>query len=57
MDMMLTAIIAVLITMIAVLIAIIAKKSKWTILLFAVIGLMIGIPGGYFLAPFIISFF
>ena len=57
MDMMITAVVAVLATIIAIVIAVIAKKSKGKILLFAVIGLIIGIPVGYFLAPFIISFF
>ena len=57
MDMGITAIIAVLVTIISVVIAVIAKKSIGQILIFAVIGLIIGIPVGYFLAPFIISFF
>lgn len=56
MDMMITAIVAVLVTIISALLAVIAKKPKRKIFLFAVIGLIIGILAEYFLAPFIISF-
>jgi hypothetical protein len=51
------AIVAVLVAIISALIAVIAKKSIGKILLFAGIGLIIGIPVGYLLAPVIISFF
>jgi len=57
MDMMITAIVAVLVAIISAVIAVITKKSIGKILLFAGIGLIIGIPVGYLLAPFIISFF
>jgi hypothetical protein len=56
MDMMITAVVAVLITIISTLIAVITKKSIMKIVFFAVIGLILGIPAGYLLAPFIISF-
>jgi xanthosine utilization system XapX-like protein len=32
------------------------KKSKWNILIFGIIGFLIGLLIGYFLAPFFISF-
>lgn len=57
MDMMIMAVVAILTSIIALLIAMITKKSKWNVLLFATIGLIIGMPLGYFLAPFVISFF
>jgi hypothetical protein len=56
MDMMITAVVAVLVTIISTLIAVITKKSLKKIVFFALIGLILGIPAGYFLAPFIISF-
>jgi hypothetical protein len=56
MDMAITAIVTILLTIISILIAVITKKPKRKILLFAVSGLIIGILAGYFLAPFIISF-
>lgn len=57
MDLMIMAVVAALAAIISTVIAVIAKKSKWKILLFAVIGIIVGLPLGYLIAPFVISFF
>lgn len=57
MDLMIMAAVAALAAIISAVIAIIIKKSKWKILLFAVAGIIIGLPLGYLIAPFILSFY
>ncbi len=57
MDLMIMAAVAALAAIISMVIAIIIKKSKWKILLFAVVGIIIGLPLGYLIAPFILSFY
>ena len=57
MDIMVIAIVAVIVSIIAVILAVIQRKKIGKILIYAVIGLMTGLPIGYFLAPIIISFF
>ena len=57
MDLMIIAAVAALAAIISAIIAIIIKKSKWKILLFAVVGIIIGLPLGYLIAPFILSFY
>ena len=57
MDLMIMAIVAVLIAIIGVLIAFFKKKSIRKIFVYAIFGLIVGCPVGYFLAPIIISFF
>ena len=57
MDLMIIAVVAVLAAIISAVIAIIIKKSKWKILLFAVAGIIIGLPLGYLIAPFVLSFY
>jgi hypothetical protein len=57
MDWIVTGVIAVMMGIIAVLIALITKKKLRKILIYAVSGLIIGIPVGYLLAPVMISFF
>jgi hypothetical protein len=57
MDVIVMAVVAVLFTLIAVVIAMITRKKIRKILIYAFAGLIIGLPIGYFLAPFIISFF
>ena len=56
MDLMIMGIVAVLVSIISTLAAVIAKRSKWKLLAYAVVGLVIGIAAGYFITPFIISF-
>jgi hypothetical protein len=57
MDLIVTAVVAVLVMIAAVSVAIIRKKKIGKISLYGVLGLMAGLPAGYFLAPMIISFF
>jgi hypothetical protein len=57
MDIMVTAIVAVIISIIAVFIAVIKRRTIGKIFVYAAIGLIIGLPLGYFLTPIIISFF
>ncbi|MGD8883286.1 MAG: hypothetical protein PVI82_15420 [Desulfobacterales bacterium] len=57
MDIMVTAIVAVSVAIIAVLIAVIKRKTIGKIFIYTAIALIIGLPFGYFLAPIIISFF
>lgn len=57
MDLMVIATVAVLAAIVSSVIAAIAKKSKWEILLSAAIGTIVGLLFGYPIAPFIISFF
>ena len=57
MDIIVTVAVAILIAIIAVLIAIITKKRIKKIFIFAILGLIIGLPVGHVLTPIIISFF
>ena len=57
MDWIVTAVVSIIMGIIALLIAIITRKKTGKILIYAVSGLIIGIPVGYFLAPIIIAFF
>ena len=57
MDIFATLIVAIIIGIIAAVIGIIAKKGIWRILIYAIAGLIIGLPLGYLLAPFILSFY
>ena len=57
MDLIVTAVIAVVFAFIALVIAFITRKKIGTMLIYAVSGLIIGLPIGYLLAPTIISFF
>lgn len=43
--------------MVAALVAIFKKKGIWKIFVYALLGFVIGLPIGYWLAPFIISFY
>jgi hypothetical protein len=57
MDLIVMAVVAVLFALIAVVIAMITRRKIRTLLIYAVSGLIIGFPIGYFIAPTIISFF
>ncbi len=57
MDVMVAASVAILIGVIAALIALIKRKRIGKIFIYAISGLIIGFPVGYFLTPTIISFF
>jgi hypothetical protein len=57
MDLFVTSIVAIIVAVIAVLIAIITRKRIGKILVYAFLGLVIGLPLGYILTPIIISFF
>jgi Ca2+/Na+ antiporter len=57
MDIIVTLTVAILAAIIALLIAIITKKKIKKIVIFALLGLIIGLPVGHFLTPTIISFF
>jgi uncharacterized MnhB-related membrane protein len=57
MDLMVTAVVGIIFAIIAVLIAIITRKKLKRVLIYGVLGLIIGLPVGYVLAPEIISFF
>jgi len=57
MDWIVTGVVAVIMGIITLLIALITRKKWSKILIYAVSGLIIGIPVGYMLAPVIISFF
>ena len=57
MDLFVTAIVAIIITIIAVLVAIITRRKIGKIFLYGILGLIIGLSIGYFLTPMIISFF
>ena len=57
MDIMVIAIIAISASIITALIAVIKKKTIGKIFIYAALALIIGLPFGYLLAPFIISFF
>jgi flagellar basal body-associated protein FliL len=57
MDIIVTVAVAILIAIISVLFPIFTKKTIKKIFIFAILGLIIGLPVGYFLTPIIISFF
>ena len=57
MDIMVIAIIAISVSLITALIAVIKRKTIGKIFIYAALALIIGLPFGYLLAPFIISFF
>jgi hypothetical protein len=54
---MVTAVVAVVIAIIGVLIAIVTRKTVGKIFIYAILGLIVGLPVGYSLTPLIISFF
>ena len=56
MDVFVILIVGILTGIIFALVAALKKKSKWNILKFGIIGLLIGTLIGYFLAPFFVSF-
>ena len=56
MDMFVMAIVALITAIIAALTAVFNKKRIKTILAYAGIGLIAGLPLGYLIAPFIISY-
>ena len=57
MDLIVTAIVAIIITIMAVLVAIITRQKIGKIFLYGLLGLIIGLLIGYLLTPMIISFF
>lgn len=57
MDIMVTAIVAIIVSIIGALIAVIKRKTIGKIFIYAVLALIIGLPFGYLLTPIIISFF
>ncbi len=57
MDWFVTGAVSIIMGIIAVLIAIFTKKKIGKILIYAVSGLIIGIPVGYILAPVILAFY
>ena len=54
---MVTAAVALIIALIAALIALIKRKKIGKIFIYALVGLIVGFPIGYFLTPAIVSFF
>jgi hypothetical protein len=56
MDVMVTAIVAIIVSIIGALIAVIKRKTIGKIFIYAALALIIGLPFGYFLTPIIISF-
>jgi hypothetical protein len=57
MDIMVTAIVAISVSIIAVLFAVIKRKTIGKIFTYAALALIIGLAFGYFLTPIIISFY
>jgi hypothetical protein len=57
MDIMVTAIVAISVSIIAVLFAVIKRKTIGKIFIYAALALIIGLTFGYFLTPIIISFY
>jgi len=57
MDLFVLGAVALLCSIFSALIALITRKPKLRMLTYAVVGLIIGIPIGYVLAPFILSFY
>ena len=56
MDWIVTGVVALVMGIIGLLVAIFTRKKIGKILIYVLSGLIIGIPLGYLLAPFIISF-
>ena len=56
MDIMVTAIVASIVSITGALVAIIKRKTIGKIFIYAILALIIGLPFGYFLTPIIISF-
>ena len=56
MDLMVTAVVAIIFAIIGVLIAIITGKKMKKVFIYGLSGLIIGLPIGYLLTPVIISF-
>jgi hypothetical protein len=56
MDIMVTAIVAIIVSIIGALVAIIKRKTIGKIFIYAILALIIGLPFGYVLTPIIISF-
>lgn len=54
---MVTAVVASVIAIMGVLIAIVTRKTIGKVFIYAILGLIMGLPVGYFLTPVIISFF
>ena len=57
MDIIVTAIVAISVSIMTALIAVIKRKTIGKIFIYAALALIIGLPFGYFLTPIIISFF
>jgi hypothetical protein len=57
MDIMVTAIVAISVSIMSALIAVIKRKTIGKIFIYAALALIIGLPFGYFLTPIIISFY
>jgi hypothetical protein len=57
MDIMVTIVVASFIAIMGVLTAIVTRKTIKKIFIYAILGLIVGLPVGYFLTPVIISFF
>jgi hypothetical protein len=57
MDLIVTVVFAALLAIVLCLIGIFTKKKIWRILIYTILGFIIGLPIGYFLTPIIISFF
>ncbi len=57
MDIFVIVIAGLVIAIVSTLVAIIKKKGIGKIFVYALIGFVIGLPIGYILAPFIISFY
>ncbi len=57
MDIFVIVIAGLLVAIAAALVAIIKKKGIKKIFIYALVGFIIGLPIGYILAPFIISFY
>lgn len=57
MDIFVTASVGIIAAILAVLIAIFTKKKIGKIFIYAILGFVIGLPIGYVLAPFILSFY
>ena len=57
MDIFITVIVAIVIAIVAALFAIFTKKKLKPVLLYTFWGIIIGLLIGYFLAPYILSFY